>query len=94
MLDTRMCVVVTAKYKLGLVDSVKELRLDPSGICYIGRFNVLVGSVYILNSEDSQVAVITRVTERELVSRLNVELVNLFLVDIESNWHAEKQTIG
>ena len=52
---------------------------------------VLVGAVDVLNSEDGKVAVVARVAQGDARTSLEAEGINLLLVDIEGDGHAEEQ---
>lgn len=54
----------------------------------------LVGAVDVLDGQNGQVGVVARVAEGQSGAGLDAKGVNLLLVDVESNGHAEKQTIG
>lgn len=54
----------------------------------------LVGSVDILNSQDSQRHVITRIQQGNTLGGLNLAFFNLLLADIESYGDGPQQSIG
>lgn len=52
---------------------------------------VLVGAVDILNGENGKVAIVARVAQGDAGTRLEAEVVNLLLIDVEGDGHAEEQ---
>lgn len=54
---------------------------------------LLVWFVYILDGQDGQIPVISEVAQRNLRAGLDGELINLCLVDVEGDGHAEEQAI-
>ena len=63
-------------------------------MAYFYAQNILVWSVDILNSEDGKVAIVSGVAQGDAGTSLDAESVDLVLVYIEGNGHAEKQAIG
>lgn len=55
---------------------------------------LLVGSVDILDSQDGEVVVVAGVAEGNSGTGLDGKGVDLLLVDVEGDGHAEKQTAG
>ncbi len=67
-------------------------RLDIAGgtIC---EFYLLVGLVNIINRDDGQVTVISRITQGKSTTSFDVQLVDLFFRDIKIYRYAEKVAI-
>lgn len=56
--------------------------------------NILVRPVDVLDSQDGEVAVVAQVAQGDLGAGLDAELVDLGLVDIQVDGHAEEDAIG
>ena len=54
---------------------------------------LLVWLVYVVHCHDSQIAVITGVTERDTLAGLDSKLVNVLLLEVEADWHGEEVAI-
>lgn len=56
--------------------------------------HILVGSVDILNSEDSEVSVVTEISEGDSGTGLDSKSLNVLLIDVEVDGHGEEVAIG
>lgn len=56
--------------------------------------HILVRSVDVIDGDNGQVAVITEVAEGDAFTRLDVELVDLLLGNVEGDGDGEKDTAG
>lgn len=56
--------------------------------------NSLVGAVDIVDGQDGQVAVITKVTQGDAATGLQLEGIDFLLGDVEGNGHGEDIAIG
>lgn len=58
------------------------------------EMSLLVSLVDVLDGEDGQTAVVSQIAQRDSGAGLDAELVNLLLVDIQSDGHGEEGAIG
>ena len=56
--------------------------------------SLLVSLVDVLDGEDGQTAVVSQIAQCDPGAGLDAELVNLLLVDIQSDGHGEEGAIG
>lgn len=92
VLDTGVGVVVAAEDQLGLLDPV-DSPLAPAP-CSRSQSHLLVGLVDILDGEDGEVSLVAEISEGEAGARLDAQLVDGLLVDVQVDGHAEEGAVG
>lgn len=93
VLDAGVGIVVAAKDLLGLLDPVRH-AVSSSSESEARPGDVLVRPVDILHGQNGQVSVVSGVAQGDSGAGLDAELVELGLVHVERDGHAEEGAIG
>lgn len=83
---------VAAEDLLGLLRSVVR-RVSREPMIGISLGCILVWLVDIVDSDNGQMAVIAEITKSNTLARLDANLVDLLLGDVEGNWHGEQGAV-
>jgi hypothetical protein len=109
VLDGRVGLIVAAENLLGLENPVEKLPVSmrliilpyllPMGLCFHHSFqrlmysNSLVRLVDVVDGQDGEVAVITEVSQGDLLAGLQAKVVDLCLGHVQGDGHGEKDAI-
>lgn len=87
-------ILIASKNFLGFLGPVRLVRGEADQFFRKDRKYSLVWFVDIVDGDDGEIAVVTEVTKSNSSAGLDVQFIDLLLVHVQSNWHAEKVAIG